>query len=189
MPLLSILRFIFTLLSLTLLALGLWAAFSWYDDEAYWTVDGSFHVVLVDWRVWLAVLLLAWSFLGKFFWVLLLSRPDQSISSDPTVLEGQIVHSPTGAELNVTTAGTERKNGPVLVFDHGWAMDSSLWFYARRHFQPHYTVVTLDLPGLGRSKSAATISLPGMAEDVLAVIKRIDRPCVLIGHSIGGIIF
>ena len=87
MPLLSILRFKFTLISLALLALGLWAAFSWYDDEAYRTVEGNFHVVLVDWRVWLAGLLLAWSFLGKFFWVKILGKPDRGISSDATVIE------------------------------------------------------------------------------------------------------
>ena len=68
-------------------ALGLWAAFGWYDDEAYRTVEGNFHVVLVDWRVWLAGLLLAWSILGKFFWVMILGKPDRGISSDATVIE------------------------------------------------------------------------------------------------------
>jgi len=86
----------------------------------------------------------------------------------------------------VTTTGSELKAGPVLVFVHGWAMDSSLWFYARRHFQSRYTVVTLDLPGLGRSKAAPATTLANMADDVLAVINRLDRPVVLIGHSIGG---
>jgi len=186
MPLLSILRFLFAVLSLAILAMGLWAALNWYNDEAYRTVDGSFHVVLVDWRVWVAGLFLFWSFLGKFLWVLILGKPDQGLPSDPTVPQGEKVPSSTGAEINVSTTGAG--DGPVLLFIHGWAMDSSLWFYARRHFASRYTVVTLDLPGLGRSKAGSAISLARMADDVLAVLDRIDKPVVLIGHSIGGMI-
>ena len=186
MPLLSILRFLFALLSLALLGLGLWAALNWYNDEAYRTVDGSFHVVLIDWRVWIAALLFLWSFIGRFFWVLILGKPDRSLPSDPTVPEGEKMRSSTGAEISVTTTGAG--DGPALVFIHGWAMDSSLWSYARRHFGSSHTVVTLDLPGLGRSKAGSAITLDGMADDVLTVLDRVDKPVVLIGHSIGGMI-
>ena len=44
--------------------------------------------------------------------------------------------------------------GPIaLVFIHGWACDPGHWANAIDHFSGQHTVVTLDLPGDGKSGS------------------------------------
>ena len=44
-------------------------------------------------------------------------------------------------------------SGPTLVFVHGWTCDSSSWDGQVPAFSGDYRVITLDLPGHGRSDS------------------------------------
>ena len=185
MPLLSMLRFLFTFLSLLVLGGGVWALWNWYNDEAYVTANWQLNVVAADWRLWAGLVLLVWSFLGKFLWVPILARPDKGLVSDPHYHSaGEEVLSESGAKLYVEEHGSGQ--GPTLVFVHGWAMDSTIWSYARRHFELTHRVVMQDLSGLGRSKVASDITLDTLSIDLHAVISRIQSPVILIGHSIGG---
>jgi pimeloyl-ACP methyl ester carboxylesterase len=95
-----------------------------------------------------------------------------------------MVESGTGAVLHVERSGAD--TGPMLVFTHGWAMDSTVWSYARREFGASNGILTWDLAGLGQSRPPDRLSLEQMADDLLAILNRLDRPAVLIGHSIGG---
>src|SRR4051812_36370947 len=67
MPLISIVRFFFTIVSLAILGTAGWLLWSWYHGNVYRTVDGSFHVLRQDWRLWLGALFLVWSLLGGSF--------------------------------------------------------------------------------------------------------------------------
>lgn len=90
-----------------------------------------------------------------------------------------------GLNIHSSTAGT----GPAtLVFVHGWTCDSSSWAAQVPAFARKYKVVTLDLPGHGRSGSPAdgTFSIDLFARAVESVRQeaKADR-IVLVGHSMG----
>ena len=78
--------------------------------------------------------------------------------------------------------------GRPLIFLHGYPMHQGIWANFTDHFTFSHTVVTLDLPGFGKSKL-----LPGdfTLDDVAAaVLDFMDahhlRNAVVIGHSLGG---
>ena len=76
----------------------------------------------------------------------------------------------------------------TLLFVHGSYIDQSYWKDQVSFFSPRYKVVTLDLPGHGKSgKERAHWSLKGFAEDVNAIIRELNlENVILIGHSMGG---
>lgn len=76
----------------------------------------------------------------------------------------------------------------TLFFVHGSYIDQTYWKKQVNYFNPNYTVVTLDLPGHGKSgKERKHWSTQGFAEDVVTVIKELDlKNVILIGHSMGG---
>lgn len=75
----------------------------------------------------------------------------------------------------------------TLLFVHGSYLDQECWKSQVGHFKSKFKVVTLDLPGHGRSgKGRKHWSVDGFAEDVTAVIRQLDSdPVILIGHSMG----
>jgi pimeloyl-ACP methyl ester carboxylesterase len=188
LPLLSLLRAIFAILSLLLLAAAVYLLWSWYQGELVRGEGGLIVRVRDDWRFWTGGTLLAWSFLGKFVVGALLAKGDR----EPMRLErgrGEMVESSTGAILHVETFG--RADAQPIILTHGWSLDSRIWFYAKHELAKRYRVVVWDLPGLGLSKrpSGGKISLTGFAEDLAAVLSHIGgREALLVGHSIGGMI-
>lgn len=188
MPLLSILRAIFALVSLIVLAFAGYLFWTWYHGDLVRDAHGVVHQVRENWRLWTGSALLAWSFLGRFVMPSLLARPDK----DPMRLErggGQVLDSPSGAKLYVETYGPAIAQPIILT--HGWSLDSTIWFYAKRYLAKRFRVIVWDLPGLGRSKRAAggKIDMAGFAQDLATVIGVAGaRPALLVGHSIGGMI-
>jgi pimeloyl-ACP methyl ester carboxylesterase len=75
----------------------------------------------------------------------------------------------------------------TLLFVHGSYLDQECWKSQVEHFERDFRVVTLDLPGHGRSgKGREHWSMAGFAEDVSAVIRETGPgPLILIGHSMG----
>ncbi|CAN7600331.1 alpha/beta hydrolase [Phenylobacterium sp. LjRoot225] len=187
MPLLGIIRFFTSLLSLLILAAAGYLLWSWYDGDLIRDAAGAIYRERESWRLWTAVGLLAWSFLGGRILPLVLARADQR----PTKAErgeGHLVASPTGASLYAETHGPV--GAPPIIFTHGWGMDSTFWRYAREDLGDRFRLVLWDLPGLGRSKAGddKTVSLGAFATDLAALIDAAGRqPVVLVGHSIGGI--
>ena len=113
--------------------------------------------------------------------------------SEPQVMrtgEAHTVNRPDGAQLHVEVYG--QKNGTTLVLTHGWSLDSTAWYYAKRELAGKYRLVTWDLRGLGKSKGPnnGDYSLETMAGDLEAVLAAVARkgPVFLVGHSIGGMI-
>jgi pimeloyl-ACP methyl ester carboxylesterase len=79
-------------------------------------------------------------------------------------------------------------DAPPMVFVHPNPMDSSSWIFQMAHFSTWYRCVAVDLPGYGRSPSAA----PGLTMDEIAVAvwEAVDRAtsggrAVLVGCSVG----
>jgi pimeloyl-ACP methyl ester carboxylesterase len=89
-----------------------------------------------------------------------------------------------GAKIQSSSVGT----GPTIVFVHGWTCDSSSWAGQVPAFASDHRVITLDLPGHGRSESPkdGELSMDVFARAVEAVRAEAgaDR-IVLVGHSMG----
>lgn len=79
--------------------------------------------------------------------------------------------------------------GPrTIVFVHGWTCDESSWDGQVSAFAADYRVVTLDLPGHGRSEAPeqAEFSMGLFAQAVEAVRAEVGADkIVLVGHSMG----
>lgn len=97
-------------------------------------------------------------------------------------------------ELNVVSAGRERDRRPhPLVFVHGawhgaWCWEDHLlpWFVDRG-----YECHALDLRGHGSSpndRSLRRTRIKHYVADLTEVVDRFDRPPVLVGHSMGGLV-
>jgi pimeloyl-ACP methyl ester carboxylesterase len=89
-----------------------------------------------------------------------------------------------GIPINSSAAGT----GSTLVFVHGWTCDSSSWAAQVPAFDKKYRVITLDLPGHGKSGSPkdGKLSMDLFARAVEAVRAEANaQRIVLIGHSMG----
>jgi pimeloyl-ACP methyl ester carboxylesterase len=89
-----------------------------------------------------------------------------------------------GIPIQSSSAGT----GPTLVFVHGWTCDSSSWAAQVPAFDKKYRVITLDLPGHGKSGAPkdGKLSMDLFARAVEAVrVEANAQRVVLIGHSMG----
>ena len=187
MPLIASLRLLFGLLSLCVLALGAWLAWTWYQGDLVRDAEGVLHRVREDWRLWTALALLAWSFLGRLALPLLLARGDDGPPTRAIRGEGRMIVGASGARLYVESVGPAK--GPEILLTHGWGLDSTIWNYAKRDLAAAHRVLTWDLPGLGRSKLArdGALSLTDFAADLGFLIDQSPyAPVVLVGHSIGG---
>ena len=184
MPLILIVRFFTSALSLLILAAAGYLMWSWYDGEWVRTTDGLVRI-REDWRLWSAVALLAWSALGGFIIKPLLARPDDD-PLDTHRGDGELIPGANGATLYVERLGSP--DAPCLILTHGWGMDSTIWGYSKRDLSKAFEVIVWDLPGTGRSRcGAAGVHLSEFASNLAAVIAWSKREkVVLVGHSIGG---
>ena len=90
-----------------------------------------------------------------------------------------------GMELHSSTAGT----GPrTVILVHGWTCDETTWESQVPVLSLNYRVITLDLPGHGKSGSPAdgelSFDLFARAIEAVRSEAQIDR-VVLAGHSMG----
>lgn len=92
-----------------------------------------------------------------------------------------------GARVHFRSWGDRQSPGIILL--HGGAANTAWW----DHVGPllgGYHVVAIDLSGHGLSDWRAAYSLTGWSEEVVAVIRSLefDRPPLVVGHSMGGVI-
>ncbi|MBV8730840.1 MAG: alpha/beta hydrolase, partial [Acidobacteriia bacterium] len=74
------------------------------------------------------------------------------------------------------------------VFVHGWTCDESSWREQVPYFEKNYRVITLDLPGHGKSGSPANapLTMELFAKSIEAVrVEANAGKIVLVGHSMG----
>ncbi|MEU4873167.1 alpha/beta hydrolase [Streptomyces sp. NPDC021608] len=94
-----------------------------------------------------------------------------------------------GAALTYDDEGPRDGGGVPLVFVHGWTADRRRWDHQMAHFAAHRRVIRLDLRGHGESGGAGVRTVAELAGDLLALLDHLDvRRCVLVGHSMGGMI-
>ncbi len=75
---------------------------------------------------------------------------------------------------------------PVLILLHGAGGNQAMWNPVRRHLDPRWRVVALDLPGHG-SRSDSQFTLAAAVDLVAAEVRRLaPARVVLIGDSLGG---
>ncbi|MBC9033896.1 alpha/beta hydrolase [Sphingomonas sp. JC676] len=187
MPIISLIRTFFAVISLALLIVGAWLLWSWYRGEVQMDADGVSRLHRDAWELWVGGGLLFWSFLGRLPVGLLLARPD-SDPMRPARSSGRTIISETGATLYIEEHGSPY--APPLILTHGWSMDSTIWHYAKRDLAAKFRVIVWDLPGLGLStRGKADICLSAFARDLKAVASQVgDQRPILVGHSIGGMI-
>ncbi|MEU7055961.1 alpha/beta fold hydrolase [Streptomyces sp. NPDC046197] len=94
-----------------------------------------------------------------------------------------------GALLTYDDQGPRDGDGVPLVFIHGWTADRHRWDHQMEHFSVERRVIRLDLRGHGESGGAGSRTIAEPARDVVTLLDhlKVDR-CVLIGHSMGGMI-
>ena len=186
MPLILVLRFVFGFISLALLGAAGYFLWEWYDGDLIHQLDGDVVRVRTEWLLYAGAAVLAFSFLGRPIVTPFLAKAD----TDPTsAVRGRGTMTPgvNGTRLYIEELGSP--NAPPIILIHGWAMDSTIWFYAKRELAKNFRVICWDLPGMGKSKvaSGSDISLEAFANNLRMVIGMTgDAKVLLVGHSIGG---
>jgi pimeloyl-ACP methyl ester carboxylesterase len=76
----------------------------------------------------------------------------------------------------------------TLLFVHGWCINKDYWDDQKKYFCDKYKVVTLDLPGFGKSgKNRTNWTFEEYTDDIQKFIKEKKlRNVILIGHSMSG---
>ena len=80
--------------------------------------------------------------------------------------------------------------GFPLVLVHGFLGSSQMWIPQIKYLKKNYRIITIDLPGFGKSNKAKSLSsINAMAKLVLKCLdeKKIKK-FYLLGHSMGGMI-
>ena len=81
--------------------------------------------------------------------------------------------------------------GPSLLLIHGTGAATHSWRGLLPLLAQHFSVIAPDLPGHGFTQSPPShrLSLPGMAADLGALLRKLEvRPEIAVGHSAGAAI-
>src|SRR5262245_35907142 len=95
-----------------------------------------------------------------------------------------------GQNLHIESLGT---TGPTVVFEAGLGNDSATWRSIAGPIAKFARVVLYDRAGLGQSvpmpKNRAAVTADEVATNLHALLAAADipRPCILVGHSLGGL--
>lgn len=92
--------------------------------------------------------------------------------------------STSGIDWHYDVAG----EGAHLLFIHGWGVDKKIWRQQLKFFSKYYRVMTIDLPGHGKS-SWTKIGLDEMVRDIRFLLEKTGFSDVtMIGSSLGGLV-
>jgi pimeloyl-ACP methyl ester carboxylesterase len=145
-----------------------------------------------------ALALLAWAFAGRLIGQGVSSlmggatpKPGESPDDPREERTGEVhrIRRPDGSELRVECYGPA--DAPPIILTHGWGANSTEWYYPKKHLAGRFRIIVWDEPGLGLSKKPDDndYRLENQAADLEAVLTLAgDRPAILVGHSIGGMI-
>ena len=79
-------------------------------------------------------------------------------------------------------------HGEPLVFIHGWAGDSFFWTFQQNFFRDKFTVVSLDLPGHGKSQWRE-MGIREIAADIKFILDTLQlKGSTLVASSFGGLV-
>jgi pimeloyl-ACP methyl ester carboxylesterase len=100
-----------------------------------------------------------------------------SLPAAAATLDGMPIHS--------TSTG---KGAKTLVLVHGWTCDETSWDANVSELSKHYRVITLDLPGHGKSGAPkdgkVTMDMFARAVEAVRAEQNVDK-IILVGHSMG----
>jgi pimeloyl-ACP methyl ester esterase len=84
----------------------------------------------------------------------------------------------------------ERGAGTPIVFLHGWCMSSAVWSRQRSGLSDSFRVITIDLPGHGKSHPhAGGFHIKGCAGDIAGLCEYLDlHNALLAGWSLGSLV-
>jgi pimeloyl-ACP methyl ester carboxylesterase len=200
----SILRpWLLGIFSWAILGMGIYCLWHWYDrahpqvvvEEQRGDDEPRRRPIVAadddDWPYLAAgIALVGWSLIGFLPITPLLGHPRFDEPKPARRGEVRKVDRPDGTQLHVEIYG--RAGQPTLVFTHGWSLDSTAWYYAKKLLASTHRIVVWDLPGLGQSRGPRdnNYRLEKMAADLDAVIEAVSPQgqVFLVGHSIGGMI-
>lgn len=108
-----------------------------------------------------------------------------AIPSAQAASKDAVVAASDGVPIHYSVQGTGE---PALVFVHCWSCDRNLWENQVAEFAKKHRVVTVDLPGHGKSgQDRKNWSIESYGEDVKTVVTKLDlKRVVLVGSSMGG---
>ena len=108
-----------------------------------------------------------------------------AIPSAQAASKDAVVAASDGVPIHYSVQGTGE---PALVFVHCWSCDRNLWENQVAEFAKKHRVVTIDLPGHGKSgQDRKNWSVESYGEDVKTVVTKLDlKRVVLVGSSMGG---
>lgn len=186
MPPISILRILFSLSSLLLIAGAIYVLIAWYDGSFVRDGNGAIVRVREESLLWIGLALTAWSLFGRYIVLHMIASPDTD-ETHATRFDGKMIKGANGGDLYVEAHGDI--DAPVILLTHGWGLDSTAWAYAKRDLGERFRVIVWDLPGLGKSQLRGPFTLESAAADLKCVAALANgKPVVLAGHSIGGMI-
>src|SRR6478672_1020798 len=166
------------LLSIGILGGGIYILYEWYERE----LVGTSYLVA-------GLVMVLWSVGGGLFSLPLLRRRG---ADEPEFMRtGTIkrLERPDGSVIHVEIYGPEE--GQPLILSHGWGPNSTVWYYAKRQLSDRFRLIVWDMPGLGKSTRPKNndYSIEKYARDLEAVLTLAgDKPAILLGHSMGGMI-
>lgn len=99
------------------------------------------------------------------------------IVTDLTIMNGE-------RRLAVSTFGSA--DAAPLLFLHGVSMSRDTWEESAARLVDRFNIWTLDFRGHGHSDAASSYALADYKSDAQAVLERIARRTILVGHSLGG---
>jgi polyketide synthase PksN len=104
----------------------------------------------------------------------------------PVELESFMVELDSGIKIEVNVKGTK---DPVLIIP-GFAVNSVIDIYQIRDFSKDYQVISINLPGHGKSDIIEDLSLKGISYMMMMVMDKlkITKPFHVIGGSFGGMV-
>ncbi|MET8156315.1 alpha/beta hydrolase [Sphaerisporangium sp. NPDC005289] len=117
-------------------------------------------------------------------------RPDLEASEPFGELRGRrtTVKTSDGVELYAEVDGPE--DAPLtVVFCHGYTLNLDSWHYQRRDLRDRYRLVFWDQRCHGRSARtpADDCTIDRLGDDLAEILRQlVPGPCVLVGHSMGG---
>lgn len=196
MPLLLVFQWFTSLISVGLLGGAGYLIYQWYRFrmEAWQLADALGREETFRWTDGIepliaGIALLGIAFLGRPLLLLFLGRSGSDNPHSTPVPEQHQVTAPDGTMLHVEVYGP--KEGIPLVMTHGWGLNSTAWYYAKKELGNRYRLIVWDLPGLGSSSepSDQKYDLEKLAGYLALLLPFADnRPVFLLGHSIGGMI-
>lgn len=98
--------------------------------------------------------------------------------------------TPQRSDLASGVVGWQHGQGPALLLIHGVGMRAEYWSNIESELLEHFTLTVIDMPGHGENSpfDAKDPELPVYTDRLARVLTMIDKPVIVVGHSMGALI-